>query len=127
MSTPPSGDERKALKRRYKESRRPMGVFSIRNLRDGRRLVASSVDLPAIFNRMRMQLATGTCVKYPELQQAWKELGEEAFAFEVLEELEPPEDPARDPSDDLAALEALWLEELSPYEERGYNRRPRAR
>ena len=39
---------------------------------------------------------------------------------------EPPADqPEWKPDDDLAALEALWLEELSPYGERGYNRPPR--
>jgi hypothetical protein len=127
MSTPLPEIERKAIKRRYKEGRRPMGVFCLRNLRDGRRLVLSSVDLPSMFNRLRMQLRTGTCVKYPELQRDWKELGAEAFSFEVLEQLEPAPDPAWDPSSDLETLEGLWLEELAPYDERGYNRRPRRR
>ncbi len=45
--------------------------------------------------------------------------------FETLEELTPPEGPGWDPTDDLAALEQLWLEQLEPYGEKGYNRRPK--
>lgn len=114
--------DRRALKREYKESYRPMGVFQIRNTVSGRILVASSVNLPAIFNRMRMQLNTGSYLMHRELQADWKEIGEDAFAFEVLEELDPPEAPGIDPSDDLAALLELWIDELQPYGERGYNR-----
>ncbi len=117
--------DRKGLKRQYKESRQPIGVFRIRNTRNGRSLVAASVNLPAIFNRMRMQLNSGSALTYPELQRDWKQFGADAFEFEVLEELEPPDSPTWDPAPDLAALEALWLEELAPYEERGYNRRPK--
>ena len=38
----------------------------------------------------------------------------------------PPSDrPGYNPADDLKALEALWLEKLMPFEERGYNARPK--
>jgi hypothetical protein len=30
-----------------------------------------------------------------------------------------------DPGEDLQALKELWLEKLEPYDERGYNRRPK--
>lgn len=117
---------RRALKRECRDSRRPMGVFQVRNSVNGRILVDSSVDLPAIFNRIRTQLRMRAYLKYPELQADWEALGEEAFAFEVLEELEPPGDaPGYDPGNDLAALLELWLDELRPYGERGYNRRGR--
>ena len=120
-----SNAERKAIKREYKESYRPAGVFQVRNTENGRILVSSSPNLPAIFNRLRMQLDAGMYAYHPELQRDWKTLGADAFAFEVLEELKPPEGPGWDPSDDLAALEALWLEQLQPYDEKGYNRRPK--
>ena len=87
--------------------------------------MGSSANLPAIFNRLRLQLDAGNYVMLPELQRDWKELGADAFAFETLEELEPPEGPGWDPSDDLATLEKLWLEQLEPYGEKGYNRRPK--
>jgi len=124
MSERVSGKDRRAISREYKESYRPTGVYRLRNTSNGRILVGSSVNLPAIFNRLRMQLDGGTYVKHPELQRDWKALGAAAFELEVLQELEPPEGPGWDPTDDLAALEALWLEELEPYGEKGYNRRP---
>lgn len=122
-----TAEQRREAKRIYKEGHRPMGVFRVRNKVDGRVLVGSSVNLPATFNKLRMQLATGSYLMHPELQQDWKQLGEDAFELEVVAELDPPESPDSDPRADLAALEALWLEELEPYGERGYNRPPRAR
>ncbi|HVS13744.1 MAG TPA: GIY-YIG nuclease family protein [Thermoanaerobaculia bacterium] len=117
---------RRDLKRQYLESHRPTGVFRLRNTVDDRSWVSTSVNLQATFNKLRMQLDTGSFLMLPELQRDWKRLGADAFAFEVLEELEPPDAPEWDPRADLEALEALWLEQLAPYDERGYNRRPRA-
>jgi hypothetical protein len=120
-----SNADRKAVKREYKESYRPAGVFQLRNTTNDRVFVGSSANLPAMSNRLRMQLDAGNYVMLPELQRDWKELGGAAFMFETLEELEPPEGPGWDPSEDLAALEQLWLEQLQPYGEKGYNRRPK--
>jgi hypothetical protein len=125
MNEKPSNADRKAVKREYKETYRPAGVFHLRNTLNGRILVGSSANLPAMFNRLRMQLDSGTYVMLPELQRDWKELGSGAFVFETLELLEPPQGPGWDPSADLAALEQLWLEQLEPYGEKGYNRRPK--
>lgn len=122
MTTPEKVD-RRALKREYKETYRPMGVFQVRNTTNGRLMIDSSVNLPAIFNRLRLQLRTGGYLMHQELQSDWDALGEEAFAFEVLEELEPPDAPGYDPAGDLQALLELWLEQLQPFGERGYNRR----
>lgn len=103
--------DRKALVREYKESRRPMGVYRIRNLVSGRTLIGTSTDLPSILNRHRAQLRLGA---HPSrmLQKEWKDLGADSFAFEVLDTLNPPEDGAYDPADDLRVLEALWQERL---------------
>ena len=122
-----SNAERKAIKREYKETYRSAGVYQLRNTTNGRVLIGSSANLPGIWNRLRMQLDTGMYAMYPELQREWKEAGgTAAFVFEVLEELEPPEGPGWDPSDDLAALQALWIEQLQPYDEKGYHRRPKS-
>jgi len=114
--------DRKALIRQYKESRRPMGVFRVRNTADGRSLVGTSIDLPAMLNRQRAQLRLGA---HPNraLQKDWNELGAEAFEFEILDTLTPPDEPDYDSSSDLRVLEDLWLEKLSPFDERGYNTR----
>jgi hypothetical protein len=55
------------------------------------------------------------------LQSDWDELGESNFAFEILEELESPNDPAFDARAELTVLEDLWLEKLQPFGDRGYN------
>ena len=116
--------DRKALIREYKETPRPMGVYQVRNTANGKLLVGASVDLPSILNRHRAQLRMGG---HPNraLQKDWAEFGPEAFEFEVLDTLTPPERPGYDPSDDLRALEALWLDKLSPFGERGYNTQPK--
>jgi hypothetical protein len=100
-----------------------MGVFQIRNLTSGKVLVGSSTDVPAMLNRQQAQLRLGV---HPnrQLQLDWQTLGPEAFAFEVLDTLAPPEEPASDSRADLRVLETLWLEKLAPFDDCGYNRRP---
>jgi hypothetical protein len=116
--------ERKALIRQYKERRPEMGVFQVRNTSNGRILIGSSPDLPSMLNRQQAQLRLGA---HPnrDLQADWRTFGADAFAFETLDTLSRPEDPAYDPAADLAALLVIWLEKLEPYDARGYNRRPR--
>jgi hypothetical protein len=103
--------DRKAMIRQYKETRRPMGIYRIRNIVSGRTLIGTSIDLPSILNRHRAQLRLGA---HPSrmLQQEWKDLGPDSFVFEVLDTLTPPEDPAYDSADDLRVLETLWQEKL---------------
>jgi hypothetical protein len=114
---------RKAAVRAYKEATRPMGVYRIHNTRHDRSLVGRSVDLPAILNRERAQLRLGAH-RNRALQDDWNALGAGAFELEVLDTLTPPADqPGYDPSDDLRVLEALWLERLQPFGERGYTPR----
>ena len=125
VSKPLSNEARKAIAREYKESYRPTGVYCVRNTVNGKVLVGSSLNLPAIFNRLRLQLDGGSYPMYPDLVDDWKTFGADAFEFQVLQELEPPGGPGWDPKEDLIALEALWLEELSPYGEKGYNRPPK--
>jgi hypothetical protein len=116
--------DRKALTRAYKETPRPMGVYRIRNTVSGRSLVASSVNLPAILNRHKAALKFGSHSN-KELQKDWNELGPEAFVFEVLDTLTPSDKPGDKPADDLQALEAMWIEKLSPTEDLGYNPKPK--
>jgi hypothetical protein len=116
--------DRKALIREYKETSRPMGVYQVRNTVHGKVLVGTSVDLPSILNRHRAALRLGGHTNRG-LQKDWNELGPEAFEFEVLDTLTPSDRPGYKPADDLRELEELWLEKLSPFDERGYNTRPK--
>lgn len=117
---------RKALIREYKQRRRPMGVFQVRNLANGKVFVGASPDLPAMLNRQRAQLRMGA---HPNraLQADWTRQGGEAFAFEILDTLAHADRPDADPATDLRVLELMWLEKLAPYGERGYNPVPAGR
>jgi hypothetical protein len=112
--------DRKSEIRKYKETPRPMGIFQIQNTASGRAFIGSSKDLPAIFNRHQWQLKLGA---HPnsELQRDWNELGPDKFTFTVLDTLPPSEQPNNDPSDDLRALEELWITKLTPSQGGFYN------
>ncbi len=87
--------DRKAKIREYKKTPRLMGVYQIKNRLNGKVLIGSSVNLPAILNRYQSELKTGGC-RNVALQSEWKEFGSEAFEFKELEILEPEDDPAYD-------------------------------
>lgn len=103
---------RKELIRQYKETQRPMGVFQVRNTESGKVYVGTSRDLPSMLNRQRAQLRLGA---HPDrgLQADWKALGDTAFTFDILDTIEPPEEPGYDPEADLRTLEELWRGRLS--------------
>lgn len=113
--------DKKALVRQYKETPRTAGVAVARNLTNGKRFVLAGADIPSLINRHRAQLKIGS---HPNraLQADWTALGADQFTFEIVDTLTPPETPGWDPTDDLHALEALWLEKLQPFEPAGYNR-----
>ncbi len=116
--------DKKALIREYKETRRPMGVYCVRNNVNGKLLVGKSTDLPAILNRQRAQLRTCSHPN-PTLQKELVEYGADAFEVEVLDTLEVRDQADYDPSADLRTLEQMWLDKLSPYGDRGYNPEPK--
>ncbi|HXM36878.1 MAG TPA: GIY-YIG nuclease family protein [Pyrinomonadaceae bacterium] len=111
----------KQLKREYKLGLRPMGVFQIRNLVNEKIFVASGIDLKGIINSHRFQLGAGTH-RNQALQSDWNKQGQGGFAFEILDQMNPADDP-RNSRRDLVSLEGLWLKKLRPYGERGYNER----
>ena len=115
--------DRKEQIRRYKETSRPMGVFRVRNVGAGRSLVGTSVDLPSMLRRQRFQLETGGHADR-ELQADWDRLGVDAFEFEVLDTLEPSEEPGWEPAADLKTLREIWAERLTAEGEAVYGKRP---
>lgn len=104
--------DRKARTREYKETPRPAGIYRVRNTVTGKSLVGSSPDLVGMLNRQRFQLENGL---HPEadLQKDWNVLGPDAFEFEVLDRLEPRDEPADDPTEDLRVLNEMWLQKLA--------------
>ena len=117
--------DRRAINREYKETPRPAGIYRVRNTVTGKSLIGATMDLPSMLNRQRFQLESGG---HPdrELQQDWRELGSDAFEFGVLDELELKNEPGYDPTDDLAALKQMWIEELTKTGEALYRQSLRA-
>jgi hypothetical protein len=113
---------RRELIEAYKQNPPTMGIFQIRHLPTGRVFVVRARNLQGIMNSHRFQLRFGS---HPNkrLQEDWTASGPDAFAFEVLDELAPVDALGKDASADLADLEALWLDKLQPYGDRGYNAR----
>lgn len=114
--------DKKALRKQYKETLQPMGVFKIQNKVNGKILIVSSNNLPGRINREKFQLDMGG---HPntELQKDYKEFGKDSFIFEIIDHLKPKEDPAYNYTDDLVVLEEMWIEKLQPFGDKGYNER----
>jgi hypothetical protein len=106
------GVDRKALIRAYKDAPPPAGIFAVRNTVNGMTFLTATMNLPGLRNRMSHDLQEGT---HPNqvLQRDYNELGADAFAFEVLDTLEPSDDPAHDAAEELATLEEMWRDRLT--------------
>ena len=117
--------QKAALKSEYKLHPPEAGIFRIVNRESGKIFIGSSMNLPGIFNRYRAELRTGGC-RITDLQSDWHTYGEDNFAFEVVEALEPRKGDSAVHPDDLKTCTDLWLEELQPYGDRGYNRKATA-
>lgn len=113
-------NRKKELKRAYQQGHPPLGVYQIRCLANEKIFVGSSLNLSGILNREKFALQQGGH-KNRALQADWNTFGTAGFAFEILDELTPRPDPAYDYREDLTVLEDVWLEQLQPYGERGYN------
>jgi 3-deoxy-D-manno-octulosonic-acid transferase len=115
---------KKELLQEYKQKVFRMGVFQIRNTVNNKILVESSPNLDAIWNRHRLELKFGSH-RNLVLQADWAAHGEENFVYEILEELNQTQAAANklDPAKEIKLLEQLYLDELQPFEEKGYNRK----
>lgn len=111
---------RKEIINDYKRTKSQIGVFQIRNKTNNKVFIESSLDLVAIWNRLRFQLNLGS---HPNtaLQKDWNELGEENFAYEILSEIKQEEGVQMDYRKEIKKLEAMFIEELQPFEARGYH------
>ena len=111
---------KKELKEAYKQIRFKIGVFQIRNLVNGKVFIDSSVNLDKIWNRHRLELHFGNH-RNEVLQKEWKAFGEDNFAFEILSEIEQEENPTMDFAKEAKKLAQMFIEELQPFGEKGYN------
>ncbi|MCP5178473.1 MAG: GIY-YIG nuclease family protein [Pseudomonadales bacterium] len=101
--------QKKALIAEYRKTPRPMGLYRVLNEQSGRFVVGTHRDVQARLNRFLANLRTGTEMNKALLAD-WQAAAGEGFRFEVLDTLEPADEPGYDPTDDLRTLEALWWE-----------------
>jgi hypothetical protein len=111
----------KELKNDYKAAKPKMGIFQIRNTVNGKLFIDSSTNLDAIWNRNKTELKFGGH-RNELLQKEWNEMGEDSFTFEILSELKERENEVVNYTAELKELKALYLEELQPYGDKGYNK-----
>src|SRR5262245_7594639 len=111
---------RQELKRDYLERAKPAGVFQVKNTITGKLLLGSTLNLEGALNGHRFSLTIGSH-RNAELQHDWNSDGPEAFAFEVLEMVKVSDEPYFNLNDELTLLEQIWIDQLQPFGERGYN------
>jgi group I intron endonuclease len=112
--------DKKEIKKAYKQTIQPMGIYQVKNKVNGKIFIGCSKNFKAKFNSIQFQLNNGSYIN-KTLQDDFIKYGMDNFAFEVLDYLEPKEDPAYDYTNDLIVLEDLWLDKLQPFGEKGYN------
>ena len=112
--------KQKQLRQDYKKRPLTLGVFIIRNTVSNKLFLASGQNLAGIINRHKFELRHGSH-NNKQLQADWDELGPSNFAFEVVEQMEPPSEGHFDAKHELEFMEKLWLTKLKPFGERGYN------
>lgn len=108
----PSAD-RRVLARRARDTFPPMGVYAIRTGATGHVRVKSSRNVPGAINRLRFELRQG-CHRDRGLQALWNARGADGVTMEVLELVRERNDPSFDYDAELALLETLYRQELSP-------------
>jgi GIY-YIG catalytic domain len=113
----------KELTQEYKLIKPVMGVFQIKNEQNGKIFIGSSTDLRAIWNRFKVQLNFNSH-RDKMMQADWNEVGESHFTFTILAEIEHQETSQKvDYAKEVKTLEEMFIEELQPFEERGYHKK----
>lgn len=113
--------DKRELKKKYKQTLPPMGIYQIKNLINGKIFVGSSMNLNGKANSFRFQLKMGSHMN-SVLQQDYNIHGDDNFEFQIVDTLEPKDDPEYDYKEDLKVFEEMWVDKLQPFGEKGYNK-----
>ncbi len=115
-------DRKKELKLQYKETPIKAGVYQIKNNQNGKLFIGSTRNFKTL-NGLKFSLEAGTAAPTNKaLQKDWSHYGANAFSIDILETLKKKDDPYFNEKEALQELENKWLEQLQPYEGRGYNK-----
>jgi hypothetical protein len=110
--SPEGGDDsharRASIRQAYKDRTKQPGVFRVVNTANGRVLLGSGLDLHAPLNRVAFELDTAMC-RLPDMRADLATFGRGSFEIEVLETIEPGDDPDFDPKAELEVLEKKYL------------------
>jgi group I intron endonuclease len=112
---------KKELIKQYKQTIQPMGVYQIKNKKNGKIFIGSAKNLPGKINSHKFQLKNGLHTN-KQMQKDFNEIGEEGFSFDILDHLKPKEDLNHDYTEELKTLEEMWIEKLQPFSGKGYNK-----
>ncbi|MEJ2616218.1 MAG: GIY-YIG nuclease family protein [Ignavibacteriaceae bacterium] len=66
--------DKKELKKQYKQTLRPMGIFQIRNIANGKIFIGNSSNIEGKLNSIKFQLEMGSYIN-KELQMDFKQFG----------------------------------------------------
>jgi chromosome condensin MukBEF complex kleisin-like MukF subunit len=113
---------KKELKRFYKENPKPMGIYQVKNLSNGKILIGGAMDVKGKINSCKFQLENGSHFN-KELQQDYNKAGDSNFSFEIIDILETKDIPETDYEQELQTLLDMWIEKLQPFDDKGYNKR----
>ena len=99
----------------YMETVIPAGVYRILNKRNGKMWISAAPNLNSAWNRNVFQLQVGS---HPSkgLQADWREFGEEAFEYEILEVLKRKEGErnlSKAELDQLKKMEEQWVARMN--------------
>jgi hypothetical protein len=99
------------LKKQYRETPPPMGIYAMRSLSSGRVIVEASTNVQAAMYRARFELDRKS-YRDKQLQQDWLAFGPDQCRFEVIDLVKQRDDPAFDYKAELAGLLTMWREEM---------------
>lgn len=112
--------DKKELKKQFKTAEIPMGVYRITSRANNKIFIGSAANINGRISRHKFELKFGS-EQITELLEDYKKYGEANFEFEILDTIKPKDEPSYNPKEDLETLEALWIEKLQPFGEKGYN------
>lgn len=107
-----NSDRKKELKSAYKSRPVTGGICCIYCKNNNRRLLQSTRNIEGLRNRFTFAMKIKSCPD-PLLLEEWKEFGNDAFTFEVLEEIAKREEQTdKEFTADIEVLYEMWLEKL---------------
>jgi hypothetical protein len=102
--------DRRQIAQEFKDRKVRRGIYAVNCTATGETWIGSTPNLDAAWNSLRFQL--NIAHRNHSLLAAWKQHGEPAFTFEVLEQLDDDISPFV-VSDTLTKKKSAWIETLS--------------